>query len=530
MDVVNRTSFFVKACARLLTCVSIAWLAGCANAPIVELAALPAAAVDLSRSGLVVVSVTGNTARAGQFDNVVLTRVVASGERPVEYILKQVSQGLARDTALFVGVVAPGEYWVKRLNVGLQYIEFGDTTRARLGQIKVTPGGVHDLGRLVVTALNRQVLIGRSRTTTANAELINRFVPETAPYLKAGLVDRGWVADRDAADRVEEYAASTPVGADGMLELSTGEVIAASRMGTVLLREPVKGRWRIVRSGRLESLLSVVPVDGADARLVAVGEFNSMVKVTKDWKPQWLNSGNLPPGNLIFVAGNQQAGWYVAQQHRETITIYRSEQLDHGDWKAVKAESIEPSFWSGSNSFWAWTTEKGFAYAISQGTIWWFDFAGQAWRETRAPFNSRIQAIAVNPDRSVGILTSPGGGFAGLFASHFLTRDAALSWAEVKSPAKVLWTPPTVTASGLIITRSGTSGRSKLHGSRDNGKTWAPVSESINTQDKLIALPTQGLFAMDDGAASDGITSMRHSSDDGQTWQLEYSNFNRSAD
>ncbi|RZI86087.1 MAG: hypothetical protein EOP38_02690 [Rubrivivax sp.] len=515
-----RFAFFGKPLARLIACVAIAMTAGCAS---INVAELPSASVDKRNAGIVLVSVTGNTARAGQFDHVVLQPVT---DKHATYLLKQVSQGLARDTALFVGVLPAGEYSVVRLDVGTQFIAFGEQTRDRLGTIRVKQGGVHDLGRLVVTALNSQVLIGRSANVTSNTDMVKRFAAETAQYLE-GTVDQGWTTGRNSKDRVEEYAASTPVGADSLRELPTGEVVAASRLGSILVRD-TKERWRALTTGKLESLLSVAPTTDPDVRLVAAGEFNTLAQVGQDWKVQMLDPGDLPPGNLVFIAGNKQVGWYLAQQRKDTVTIYRSEQLDHGHWLPIKTESTAFSFWSGPNSFWAWPTEQGFAYAESKGTIWWFDFASRAWRETRAPNNSRISAVASNPGGALGLLTSPGGGFGGIFASNYLSTDKAQTWTEVKSPFSVLVTPPRITASGLMLTQGGVFSKAEIKSSEDAGKTWKTQSDSLDLQEQLTPLPTKGLFAVDDGrGVSQGIASIRHSGDDGKTWQLEYSNFNR---
>ena len=79
-------------------------LAGCA--PVV-VQAPTAAKPPKAKEGTVVVSVTGNTARVSQFDAINIKQYIKSepGIAPIkgEYILLQVSEGLARDTSLFVG-------------------------------------------------------------------------------------------------------------------------------------------------------------------------------------------------------------------------------------------------------------------------------------------------------------------------------------------------------------------------------------------------------------------------------------------
>ncbi|HXX10627.1 MAG TPA: hypothetical protein VEK05_03845, partial [Burkholderiales bacterium] len=73
-------------------------VAGCA--PVVVKA--PTAATPMKgKEGSVVVSVTGNTARVSQFDSITIKQYIKPepGVAPItaEYILNQVSEGLARD-------------------------------------------------------------------------------------------------------------------------------------------------------------------------------------------------------------------------------------------------------------------------------------------------------------------------------------------------------------------------------------------------------------------------------------------------
>jgi hypothetical protein len=54
------------------------------------------------------------------------------------------------------------------------------------------------------------------------------------------------------------------------------------------------------------------------------------------------------------------------------------------------------------------------------------------------------------------------------------------------------------------------------------------VSDSVELAEQIVVLPTQGLLAVDSGARF-GLARIRHSADEGATWRIEYSNFDRSA-
>ena len=92
-----------------------------------------------------------------------------------------------------------------------------------------------DLGRLVVSRANFSVDFGRSALVTSNADLIQRFTPDYAKMFGADAVS-GWTAPRSPKDKVEEFARAHPAGAECVTELPDGRVVAASRMGAILVR------------------------------------------------------------------------------------------------------------------------------------------------------------------------------------------------------------------------------------------------------------------------------------------------------
>lgn len=482
--------------------------------------------------GSVVLTITGNTARVNQFDTIKIKQYMKPepGIARIgrEYILSQVSKGLARDTALFIGAAPEGRYTVERFEDSdtRQFIDLTAKTSERIGLIEVKAGKVSDLGRLVVTALNTQVLIGRSERVRSNADLVKRFAPDSASVYERE-VHEGWVGPRDASDRVEEYALQRPVGAAAMTEMADGSVVAASRLGTLLVRGKT-GQWGKIRSDGLESLLWLKPYVTESSWLVAVGEFNTMLRLDRKGSLVRIDTGNLPAGNLIFIDGNDGAGWYVAAQHDKTVTLYRSDRLEAGDWQPQRSETIQESFWSGENRYWAWSTADGFAFAVSAGKIRSYSFASKDWKEYKAPKDNRLIAVAPQANGTIGILTSPGGGFGGVFATDYLSRDGGATWEEIKSPFKVKVSPPYVTRDGKLLLIGGAFGTPEIQESSDMGKTWRRINDKVTLGDEMISLPTNGLFLVSSGQQI-GVATIKHSDDGGVTWTVEYSNFDRAA-
>ena len=130
-----------------------------------------------------------------------------------------------------------------------------------------------------------------------------------------------------------------------------------------------------------------------------------------------------------------------------------------------------------------------------------------------------------NPDGSLGILTSPGGGFGGVFASLYLTTDFGITWSEVKSDFSVSVSPPFRTQRGTLLVPGGVFGKREMHASTDGGKTWVPRGEY--PLDRRLVITTQGLIGIDGGGL--GLFGIWHSDDEGATWKSEYTNFDRTA-
>ncbi|MES2016430.1 MAG: hypothetical protein V4484_08025 [Pseudomonadota bacterium] len=502
-------------------------LSGCSTTTVaVDPLKLPAQ----SDQSPVVVSVTANTGEIRGFDRITLTRVappLKAGESaaPVEnFILEQVVPGMARDTSLFIGALPPGEY---------QFSSFDDTKTRKtlnlLGSDELGHFSVHlnkrvDLGRLLLTPVNANVVFGRSARAGSNQTLIQRFSPAHAA-LFAAEVESGWNLPVPK-DGFEQYALSRPVGADCATERADGSVVAASRLGSVLVRSPA-GRWNVVRGPGIESLLCVTPVQLPDAELLAVGEFGTLLR-----KPPGVNAllpvdtGDLPPGNLLRIYGNAEAGWFVAHQHGQEIKLFHSAKLEAGSWTVLRKESIAFDMWRGANSFWMWKTDAGLAYSVSTGPLRFLDFKTNQWTERATPGNDRLVALTVDPTGTMGVLTSPGGGFAGIFAGAFVTRDQAASWQPVNTPFKVKVVPVQRTADGTMLMNGGVFGASELQMSKDEGKTWT-VQGKFELGRQLLVLKSGELLDLDLGQY--GLFSLSHSTDMGKTWKMEYSNFDRRA-
>lgn len=468
--------------------------------------------------GLVVVSMVTNSLKLDGVDTLIVDSPTAS------YRLRSVATAYARDYSLFVGALPEGKYQVQAIEERdtFRKLTLADRNRELLGGFEVRRGLRCDLGRLVITQFTLDPMMGRSVTVTDNEDALTRFAPDSAGLLPAKA--DCWAKPRDAKDVVETYARFHPADGAMAMELADGRVAIPSGMGSVLIRG-VDGKWSVAHSAGMEQLLYVD--DAADASLVAVGELNTLVRLGKDGKLHRLEAGDLPLGNILFIDGSDEHGWHIVHQRAPDLRIYRSDSLDKPVWSEIASTATGFSFWSGAKNFWVWPTENGFAYATTdQGLMRFYDYATRSWEERHTPKNSALINIAHSPGGVIGVLTSPGGGLAGVTASQYYSKDSGKTWLTIpEAPYKVKVAAPRMLADGTLLVNGGVFGDAGLQASKDGGKTWLKISDKVGVADVYWNLPRAGLINFDKDSL--GIEVISHSADGGATWAREYMSVDR---
>ncbi len=489
--------------------------------------------------GAVQLVMTSNTAQVGRFEKIHLRCV--EGNFGSEEVLTQQAPGLSRDTSLFTGQMRPGSYILEKLEVGTASLTLSDGMKKLLGSFKVEDGAVSDLGRIVLTAVGEKVILGRSSLVTSNEPFLSRFAPK---YQYPPAVRRipGWNAPMVPEDRVEAFAQRYPVGLEGVTELADGTVVAASRMGTILMRDPQKG-WRSIRTGRLESLLCLSPQEGAETFLVAGGEFNTLLRVSSLGALEPLDPGNLPPGNILHIDGNDTAGWILAHQTPDAVTFYRSPRLEKAEWKVHRVHEFRVRKYNDLNSlsperFWFWTNPDGFGYLTTRGSAWIYERKPGTWLEAPRLNDTPVMSLApMGPPNEVSVLfqqeVTLGGrpGFA-------LSKNGGRYFGPIGTPGivhiireryedapRVNGVAPVRLPNGTLLSWCHLPIHSqKLILSADNGATWTAQEQVFLEGSYLRSLPKSGLFAIADGTHSKGESVIYHSDDGGKTWKVEFSN------
>ena len=427
-----------------------------------------------SEGTAVTVSITANTDAVNGLGQITLGRL-SSGDAVSslvlqQYILNQVAKDMAHDTTLFMGTLPPGKYYFSQLadaGKSNRYIKMG----GGLGLFTVEEGKPVDLGRLIVTPLyGERVLVGRSVRVRDNRTLLERYSPE---HLKLFAPEKtvSWSGSRSDTDRAEEVAMARPTGAECVTELPDGSVAAATRMGTVLWRSP-EGTWKQLASDKIETLNCVQPVQMPDADLLAFGEFGTLLRHAPGQnKLEPIDTGNLPYGNLVGLAGNMDAGWYVAVQRNNEVTIYHSARLERGEWNQVRSEKLGKWLLNQDTWFWLRDIGTGFAYTSTKGTLHLYDYASGQWSERAMP-DRRVDAMRISGSGMWSLITQGYGPFAITSRDAFVSVNQGQTWQEVTASHIPLVQR---TDGTLLRFESSLMSDTTLHASSDMGKTWTLV-------------------------------------------------------
>ncbi len=482
------------------------------------------ASADSSVNSPVVLSVTVNTAQVHAFDRARVKRLPPPGQTSSffsdeDFELSYASGQLGRDTRFLIGFMPPGEYRFVSFHSGNKELKVGE--KNMLGTFTVSAGQPVDLGRLILTPVNSKVLIGRIGRAPTNVDMLRRQVPGALKRFTTAATN-GWTGPVDGAPELEKYALANPTGAQCASERADGTVVAASRLGTVLMRS-ANGRWRSVQGPALESVLCVLPVDLPDTELVAVGELGTLLRKPRGVEQlQPIDPGNLPPGNLSQIAGSPASGWFVVSKTGENlISLYRSAKLDAGDWKLVQSEPERDRAGRSTDPLYTWQTAAGLGYSDAKGPMHVFEHATGKWSERPLPPGyNRLMHMAVGSKGQLNAQIAKSS-WVIINEESMVSHDLGASWIIRKVPVRIPPQPVVEMHDGTMWTTHN----NQIITSSDNGATW-PVSGKHNGE---TVLPLRSGVLLKFEYPSYGYFSIEASMDQGKGWKTELSNFNLAA-
>lgn len=416
--------------------------------------------------GAVIVAVTLNTSRVSPFETLVLAQVLPQGsdEKPGRFFFRSKVNSLSRDTNLFIGTLPAGEYRLALLSDEStnRYFEFPDIGNDAAGIIRVEAGATVDLGRLVITDYgNNGALAGRSGHARDNRELVARFAIRYDRLYDRKVVD-GWPAP-SASSLAEVFAMRQPAGVDGPVELPDGTLLAGSRMGAIVKRG-TNGQWSLFgRTGGLDAIHWIAPVDDAEAIAYAVGDNNTLARVLKDGKVEVVPPGNLPGGNLFFAARSpDRKEWIVGLQTMIDAGFYRSDSIENGHWTRLRGEHIASYEWIVKPTVRAWVGSEGIEYAVlGTDRMGCYSWATREWQDARLPSRREFVSVAALPDGRVGAAVTAGWGSGGAGQKAMLGSQCGRQWQDLRSSYDRPLLPPLVFADGQMLESNGKQVKSK---------------------------------------------------------------------
>lgn len=499
--------------------------------------------------GQVLISVTHNSPRIWMFERLTVVRMPGGSQGPGTPVdLPRQLGGVSTDTQVYRRALPAGEYEISALRqpgVGLA-LSLSEGARKLLGRFSVADGQSVDLGRLVVTTVNNQYLVGRSRRETSNQALVQQHLPQAWSAFQAASqgqpAPRGWLTEPSPDDTIEAYALAHLTGFRRPTEAADGRVLAASTLGSVLVRSRA-GTWTTLRSPRMETLLHALPVnspDAPDTAMVAVGELGLMLRQqVGSTELQVVNPGNLPLGNLLLVAGCPRTGWYVVVQQGWQHRLMRSAQLEGGDWRLVREVEAKAAPANSATQAWWWPTAQGVAVATTKGPIAHLDFATQTWTEHRTPLGHPLLALEPGPAGRLTAMTLSSGTAGGELMNAFRSADGGATWERLptlptptptatSAPQNLVdiaeRTLPRQLAEGTLVLGMGDVQNPELKASTDGGATWQP-RKLQRADSRLHALPS-GLLL---GQGTERWLDVDTSRDGGLSWKRELSSFDLAA-
>lgn len=452
------------------------------------------------------------------------------------YEINVINADVSRSTLIYSGKLPAGEYRIVELNSFMpsanpmltgttKFISLADDS---MGTFKVVEDTTIDLGRMLLTHANDAYIFSRSENYASNKNLINKFGDKYLQAIYRDKVLTGWT--QPIAEIEKKFGNENkllPFGMQCFKETQENRVVAASKIGSVFsfsLIDDIKDRKekaKILHSQEGLAFDCVTIKENSSFDFLAYGEMNNFYKHQKGsdvLSP--VDTGNLPIGIIAYVVGNDQQGWYLAHIVGTDLTIYRSERLEKGDWKPVLTKKIFNA-WLGLNGFWMWEDERGFDYADMYGNINRYDYATKAWSQNKVPDNANITQLFVNPDQSFSLITSKGG-FAGIFAKQFNSKDHGATWQKIDSPFKVNIWPAQFSKQGDIYIASGPFSRGELAVKEHGTQAWQ----------KREIIPQSYVTVLDSGALLNtyflsSYAVVKFSEDKGKTWKGIYSTYNK---
>lgn len=277
-----------------------------------------------------------------------------------------------------------------------------------------------------------------------------------------------WANTKDPVTRLN-MAKSNTFALNGIQRLPGGEILAASNLGQVLLRDPVRG-WSRFNVGDVRELTAI---HAKDRTQIVVGGEEGLLYSTKDGGVSWKRVPSPAGSALIANISEYKGETLVLCQSRNEYILSSTRDLEQGNWTELKRLRIQD-----------------YTALMMHASV----------QHIAAIVNNKY--IVVTPWNAVHVLD--------LDTRDWSTVATAGWYRDVNAVA-----PQFLVASGGFTIAP--------HLSRDLGATWTEMKDSCaGIRSRVVSIafidPSKGYMLCAANGALVGSTSLKKTNDGGQSW------------
>jgi hypothetical protein len=481
------------------------------------------------KEGIILVSVTHNHSMQ-PFESIHFTNI----ETKLKVIASwaNVAHGLSDDTSVYIVKAPVGRYVISELSdSGRMYLRFHSSSLkefSRQRKFVVSPGTVTDLGRIVITQTGFKQLIGYSKTNSSNMEFIRSSFPFYSNLLE-NKRRQGWeTPDNSNKGAIEKFAINFPTHIYDAIELNSGHIIAATNMGSFLVRNP-GGKWKwFTHTKDLNPVLALATYESKDSVFVAGGEFSTFVKVNSKGNVTKIDRGNLPMGKIVFIDHNKNySRWYVGIETNtkgkegkihSTRSLYQSNHLDSGVWeKLASYENFVGYYYQKAvnEDVRFFKFRQGFGILSGKdNSMTCFNSKDNSQTTNQIPIPAlKLSHMTVGAEGAIGIVKAK--------RRNLYTEDCGKTWVRTSRPDDddIVTAPFLLPSKNLIqMLWNSWDGKATLWKSKEQGKEDTWQENSGFKGHPLYSSKNVGLLWHINGLSG----YILRSTDEGKTWNLEY--------
>lgn len=317
-----------------------------------------------------------------------------------------------------------------------------------------------------------------------------------------------WHETTDPSARLTLAKQST-YALNNIQKMASGEIIAGTNLGQIILYHPERG-WKSIDIGDPREITAV---SSADADNLVIGGEEGLMLSSVDGGRNWKARTSPVPDGLIMHIGQHAGELLVLTLYRNELLVHSQRNKDGESWIELKRIPVaQPSLlinWPSLQGLAA--IQKGkYLVMVPGGQVHTFDLESREWNSYAGPGWSREVRVQ-GADRIYTSQTSR--------VPHAFTTDGGATWTPYSNTCAGIYTwalsVAAVSNDELYMLCFGTGlfvGSTSLHKTSDGGKNWTELI-------KEMAVMAIQMYATQDVVFYIDLTgSVYVSKDAGGTW------------